>query len=229
MKIPLITLLTICALPAFAANWTNFPAVAVPASSATFLVGTATTNQQVSAEDILNWTATNAVAAAQSEFVRRALFVATTNTTHTGTGAGSAFSSGAGSLTIPADSVVSGGTYRLSAFFKADVQETGDLNIKVFLNSTELTGALVTFNATSVTSFNVEFLITFRSTGASASVVAGCSVVSQSSVDIVFLGNLIVAGTANTTAPITFDVRNEWDGPEANSITCSAGLLEKLF
>jgi hypothetical protein len=54
-----ILALSILATPlvALATNWTNFPVVTAPNSSNTFLIGTMTTNEQISAGNLLNWLA----------------------------------------------------------------------------------------------------------------------------------------------------------------------------
>lgn len=78
-------LLLVCSVTAIAGNWTNYPAVTVPNPTDTFLLGNTTNNEQLSAQSLLNWTKTNALAGAtNSLWITNPIVSGTTWTNETG-------------------------------------------------------------------------------------------------------------------------------------------------
>lgn len=157
------------------------------------------------------------------------LFIADVNTVRIGTGLDSLFSTGIGSRTIAANTVQNGTTYRIYASSKTDVVDTGDLNVYLYVAGIQVAGALLSFAGAGVKSFNVEYTVTFRGSGAAVPVVAACDINTQTTVTTFFLGNLIVPVNIDTTVPFDIDIRAQWDGPENNMITVSVGNLERVY
>ncbi|HYG24445.1 MAG TPA: hypothetical protein VEH04_16830 [Verrucomicrobiae bacterium] len=146
-----------------------------------------------------------------------------------GASSGSIVPTGVGSMVIPANSVVSGSRYRISAICKFNNLETGDMNFLVYIGASEVAGASVSFNTVANVSLNFVVDISFLSAGAGGTCVVGISLAPQNGVQTIFLGNLIVPATVNTTQAQTVDLRIQWDGPETSTTHCSILTFEKLL
>lgn len=144
----------------------------------------------------------------------------------------SMFSTGVGSLTIPANTLVAGRTYRIKLKGYASGNNGDTSTIKVKLGNTELVSSTGTWQKLTDIGFTLEFDFTCRTTGATGTVAGnGYSLVSGGQGFSTVLMRALLAGTdtINTTVDQAIDLTYQWSAASAdNKITITNASVEVL-
>lgn len=145
----------------------------------------------------------------------------------------SLFGTGVGSLTIPASFLIAGRSLRVKLFGYFSTTGTPTLNIKATLGGSTVctSGAVATSGTISSKYWEIEVLITCRSTGASGTVIGqGLFTYDNSTQAGKAVGVVATATTTvNTTGTLALDVTATWgSASSSNTITCSNATVEVI-
>ena len=142
------------------------------------------------------------------------------------------FSTGVGSLNIPANSLVAGRTYRIKLKGYASGINGDTSTIKVKIGTTELVSSTGAWQTLTDIGFTLEFEFTCRTTGATGTIAGnGYSLVSGGQGFSTVSMRALLAGTdtINTTASQDIDLTYQWSSANAgNTITITNASIEVL-
>ena len=142
------------------------------------------------------------------------------------------FSTGVGSLSIPANTLVAGRTYRIKLKGYASGTNGDTSTIKVKIGSTELVSSTGNWQTLTDIGFTLEFDFTCRTTGTTGTVAGnGFSLVSGGQGFSTVSMRALLAGTdtINTTIANTIDLTYQWsDAKAGNTITITNASIEVL-
>ena len=144
----------------------------------------------------------------------------------------SMFSTGVGSLNIPANSLVAGRTYRIKLKGYASGINGDTSTIKVKIGTTELVSSTGAWQTLTDIGFTLEFDFTCRTTGATGTIAGnGYSLVSGGQGFSTVSMRALLAGTdtINTTASQDIDLTYQWSSANTgNTITITNASIEVL-